>query len=369
MGKKECEGTKATHFLPPFPEKIGEGSLNFLTFNTNKNVLHMKKRYTAILFGAGLLTFSGLSAQSGSQIFTTPGPDTFLVPQNVTTITVEVLGAGGDGGGNGGGGGGGGGFSAGTFTVTPLSVLNIYVGPGGAGSNGGSTGISALGIWGYGGDNGTSVSNPNIGGGGLGGYGNGGNIINHNGGDGGGGYWTYFGGGGAGAAGPVSNGSPGGNTIAWTGNCVTPGGSFGAGGGAPGGDGGKGAGFTDVNCNVTDPAGSGQNYGAGGGGGNGNGGLPGNGSGGWCRISWGTNSIAVINGIAPVNIVQNPFTDYIKLQNTTGTETFELQNTNGQLVWSGKNIMTENFSALASGIYFVKVIRDNQVQVLKALKQ
>ncbi len=329
----------------------------------------MKHHYITTLLSAGLLFTSGLTAQSGSQVFTTSGPDTFLVPQNVTTITVEVLGAGGDGGGNGGGGGGGGGFASGTFTVTPLSVLNIYVGPAGGGSNAGSTGIASLGIWGYGGDNGNYVANPNIGGGGLGGYGSGGNIINHNGGDGGGGYWTYFGGGGGGAAGPLSNGTPGGNTIAWTGNCVTPGGSAGTGGGAPGGDGGKGAGFTDSNCNVTDPAGNGLNYGAGGGGGNGNGGVAGNGTGGYCRISWGTNAIAVANGIQPVSILQNPFADYIKLQNTTGTETFELRNANGQFVWNGKNISTENFSAIATGMYFVKVIRDNHVQVLKVLKQ
>jgi len=41
----------------------------------------------------------------------------------------------------------------------------------------------------------------------------------------------------------VSNGSNGGNTIPWTGICVTPGGASGAGGGAPGGAGGKGAGL------------------------------------------------------------------------------------------------------------------------------
>lgn len=329
----------------------------------------MKHNYITTLLGAGMFFTSGLTAQSGSQQFTTPGNHIFVVPSGVTTITAEVLGAGGAGGGNGGGGGGGGGFAAGTFTVTPLDTLYIYVGLPGNGSNQGSTGIGSLSLWGYGGDNGTSVSNPNIGGGGIGGGASGGNIVNYNGGDGGGGYWTYFGGGGGGAAGLSGNGNIGGNTIAWSGQCITPGGAAGMSGGAPGGNGGKGAGFTDANCNVTDPAGNGQNYGAGGGGGNGNGGNPGTGAGGYCQISWGSNAVATINRIENVSIVQNPFTDYIKLQNTTGTETFEVHNANGQLVWNGKNISTENFSAIASGIYFVKVIRDNHVQVLKVVKQ
>src|SRR5690606_30987485 len=54
-----------------------------------------------------------------------------------------------------------------------------------------------------------------------------------------------------------------------------------------GGDGGKGAGFTDANCNVTDPAASGMLYGGGGGGGNGIGSTPGSGYSGYALISWG----------------------------------------------------------------------------------
>lgn len=216
----------------------------------------------------------------GQSIFTNNG--VFTVPAGVNSVTIEMVGAGGAGGGNGGGGGGGGGYASGTFTVVPGTTHTVTVGAGGSGI---ATSISGLAITATAGGNGTFVANPGIGGGGAGGVGSGG-TVNHTGGAGGGGYWTYFGGGGGGAAGPTADGGVGGNTILWTGVCQTPGGAAGTNGGAPGGDGGKGAGFTDVNCNVTDPATLGTNYGGGGGGANGNGGAATAGSGGYCKISW-----------------------------------------------------------------------------------
>ncbi|MFA6058434.1 MAG: T9SS type A sorting domain-containing protein [Taibaiella sp.] len=216
----------------------------------------------------------------GQSIFTNNG--VFTVPAGVNSVTIEVVGAGGTGGGNGGGGGGGGGYASGTFTVVPGSTHTVTIGAGGSGI---ATTISGLAITATAGDNGTFVANPGIGGGGAGGVGSGG-TVNHTGGAGGGGYWTYFGGGGGGAAGPTADGGAGGNTILWTGICQTPGGAGGTTGGAPGGVGGKGAGFTDVNCNVTDPATVGSDYGGGGGGANGNGGAATTGSGGYCKISW-----------------------------------------------------------------------------------
>lgn len=207
---------------------------------------------------------------------------TFTVPAGVTSVEIEVVGAGGTGGSNGGGGGGGGGYAKGTFTVVPGATHAVTIGTGGSGI---STTVAGLGISATAGENGTFVANPGIGGGGAGGIGSGG-TVNRTGGTGGGGFWTYFGGGGGGAAGSTANGGTGGNTITWTGICQTPGGTGGVSGGAPGGTGGKGAGFTDVNCNVTDPADNGTDYGAGGGGGNGNGGAAGIGKGGYCKITW-----------------------------------------------------------------------------------
>lgn len=227
----------------------------------------------------GSKTFS----QTGSQAFTSSG--VFTVPDGVTQITIEVIGAGGKGGVNGGGGGGGGGYAKGLYTVVPLTEYTVTVGIAGETPLLGTTSVGNL-ISASGGENGNQVPNPNLGGGGDGGTGTNGTIANNTGGMGGGGYSTYFGGGGGGAAGSLSDGSAGGNTIVWSGICQTPGGYAGLSGGAPGGNGGKGAGFTDVNCNVTDPAGNGENYGGGGGGGNGNGGVPGTGNGGYAFISW-----------------------------------------------------------------------------------
>lgn len=235
------------------------------------------------LFNTLLLALIGGTAFSQTTV-NFSSSSTFNVPAGVTSLEIEVIGAGGAGGGNGGGGGGGGGYAKGTYAVTPGQVLTVTVGVAGGGPAGGTSSVGTL-ISATGGANGFSVSNPGIGGGGAGGSGTGG-TINHTGGNGGGGYWTYFGGGGGGGAGMLGNGGNGGNTIAWTGQCQTPGGAAGTGGGAPGGDGGKGAGFTDPSCNISNPSGNGLNYGAGGGGGNGNGGGPGTGTGGYVTITY-----------------------------------------------------------------------------------
>lgn len=264
----------------------------------------MKTCITLVL----LLLLKQLSfAQSGSETFTASGM--YVVPEGVTTITIEVIGAGGHGGGNGSGGGGGGGYAAGTFEVTPLSTLSVTIGEAGGGANSGTTSVENL-ISASGGANGFSIPNPNLGGGGAGGTGSGGNIANNSGGNGGGGYWTYFGGGGGGAAGAAGNGMTGGNTIVWNGsNCLTPGGDGGSGGGAPGGNGGKGAGFTDAFCTISNPAANGEDFGGGGGGGNGNGGGPGLGGGGYCKISYCilNTSVSVLDATITVD---NTFANY-----------------------------------------------------------
>ncbi|MBN3584105.1 hypothetical protein JYB64_17035, partial [Algoriphagus aestuarii] len=74
---------------------------------------------------------------------TTTGNNTWLVPSGVTSITVEVWGAGGAGGvasGNPstGGGGSGGGYVRTTLTVTPGSSISYFVGQGGSGASGGN---------------------------------------------------------------------------------------------------------------------------------------------------------------------------------------------------------------------------------------
>jgi hypothetical protein len=311
---------------------------------------------------AALIAFScSLSAQI---TFTSSG--TFVVPPGVENMTVELVGPGGNGASNGGGGGGGGAYASAVYEVTPGTNYSVVVGTGGSGL---ATSISALGISAGAGGNATITPNPNIGGGGQGGVAQGGDV-NRNGGPGGGGYYTYFGGGGGGAAGPMANGGVGGNTIVWTGgNCLTPGGAAGVGGGSPAGDGGKGAGFTDNNCTVSNPAANGQSYGGGGGGGNGIGSAVGIGGGGYCRISWGnTTGITTSNSPFSLELLSNPFTDRIALRQPLGTEHYSLLDAMGRSVWSGQHIEQQEFSSLRSGAYFLRVMVGEEVRVLRLVK-
>ncbi|HSF55854.1 MAG TPA: hypothetical protein VLA71_19020, partial [Algoriphagus sp.] len=90
-------------------------------------------KVSPMILGAGLV-LGGMGEAFGQnpRIFTTPGDGTFIVPAGVTSITVEVWGAGGRGGSrtsNGeGGGGGGGAYSRSVIAVTPGQVFNYYVG-------------------------------------------------------------------------------------------------------------------------------------------------------------------------------------------------------------------------------------------------
>ncbi|HYG51980.1 MAG TPA: T9SS type A sorting domain-containing protein [Flavobacteriales bacterium] len=389
----------------------------------------MKKLYT---MAAGLLIGYAVCAQSGSVVFTSSG--TFTVPAGVTSITIEVIGAGGNGGIDGGGGGGGGGYARGTFSVTPGANLNVHVGLHGVSSVVGTTYVSTL-ISASGGMNGAD-GGSGITEGGAPGTGSGGSI-NNTGGAGGFGTDGYFGGGGGGAAGNISNGAMGGSTMPYAGSCLTPGGNPGSAGGGQAGTGGKGAGYTDDSCTVNDPATPGTDYGGGGGGGNGNGSPNTEGTDGLCIISWcvidlstsvsgatvtstntsadsyqwfdcstqmpiagetGASYTASIDGDYAVIITEgscsdtsdcvsvigvstsdpegfnnfsvypNPFTGSINLGIVNGEVDFQLLNSFGQLVWSGKQIDKTDFSFLPNDVYVLKAIGENGVATVKLLK-
>lgn len=221
------------------------------------------------------------------QAFNTQGPDNFIVPAGVTSISVKAWGAGGGGGGGGttgsGGPGGGGGYVAGNISVTPGETLKIYVGGGGgggssvsgAGSGGGGGGYSSI----Y---RGTTPIMIVSGGGGGGGSRQ--TTTGANGGAGGGttgqaGATNYSNNGGGGGGGSQSSGGSagiGGNNSGTTGSSLT--GGLGADGrlATTGADGGGGFGGLETggngglgNVNTTRAAGGGGGagwYGGGGGG-------------------------------------------------------------------------------------------------------
>ena len=178
------------------------------------------------------LSSSGSSTSSTSNLptifqspkkFETVGTYSWTVPPSVTSICVEVWGAGGGGSYDRGGGGGGGGYSYQCFNVIPGTNYIVTVGAGGgSGTNGGTSSLGVL-INATGGGGGNSSSG---GSGGIGTYMNGGNgdaiMIGYNSQNGG-----IGGNGGMGGLGGAPSGSgsgyPGGN------------------GQSPGGGGGSGA--------------------------------------------------------------------------------------------------------------------------------
>lgn len=92
---------------------------------------------------ASLLASTFLLAQTQTEVFDSPGDDSFTVPTGVTELTVRVWGAGGAGGDTRDrgrqftGGAGGGAFASSVLQVTPGDVIDLRVGAGGENGSGG----------------------------------------------------------------------------------------------------------------------------------------------------------------------------------------------------------------------------------------
>ncbi|MFN3760140.1 MAG: PKD-like domain-containing protein [Algoriphagus aquaeductus] len=92
-------------------------------------------RLSPILMGVGMVFFGVGEALGQTQTISTTGSGSFTVPAGVTSITIEVWGAGGRGGSRASGndaaaGGGGGAYSRSTLTVTPGQIIPYFVGSG-----------------------------------------------------------------------------------------------------------------------------------------------------------------------------------------------------------------------------------------------
>ncbi len=146
----------------------------------NKSTFFKENSFSLRVFVTFLFTaISSLFSGQTTVYLNVPGNGNWTVPCGVTSITVEVWGAGGGGGGSntngsGGSGGGSGGYSSSTFTVTPNSSINYTIGlagaagaaNGGDGGNGGNSSI--LGMTANGGTGGkANATNPGTGQGGT----------------------------------------------------------------------------------------------------------------------------------------------------------------------------------------------------------
>lgn len=72
------------------------------------------------------------------------------------------------------------------------------------------------------------------------------------------------------------------------------------------------------------------------------------------------------SAINEIVVVENPFQCTIAIKNVSSETVFELYNSNGAKLFEGKDIASKDFSFLSKGIYFVKVVDQNQVfQLIK----
>ena len=67
-------------------------------------------------------------------------------------------------------------------------------------------------------------------------------------------------------------------------------------------------------------------------------------------------------------VFPNPFHSKINLKYNTGNENYELYSNLGQLIYQGKSIQCQDFSALSNGIYFLK-ISDKATATVKLIKE
>ena len=77
------------------------------------------------------------------------------------------------------------------------------------------------------------------------------------------------------------------------------------------------------------------------------------------------NAIHEITNENKLHIFPNPFHNFIKMEIRMATELTILQNIQGEIVYQGKEIETQNFSRLPNGIYFLKV----KNQTIKLIKE
>ena len=79
-----------------------------------------------------------------------------------------------------------------------------------------------------------------------------------------------------------------------------------------------------------------------------------------------TNEIA--NNLPSIRVFPNPFNSKITILSATGNENYELYDSLGKLIFTGKNIDKQDFSNLTKGIYILKII-DAKTTAIKLVKE
>ncbi len=91
------------------------------------------------------------------------------------------------------------------------------------------------------------------------------------------------------------------------------------------------------------------------------------GKGGFCNLTTATKEPFVQAN--PLEIYPNPVTDYLSLKNAGTDASYQVWNTAGQVLYRGTNITQVNMSSWPAGIYCLAIIRAQQKQVVRFVKQ
>jgi len=75
-----------------------------------------------------------------------------------------------------------------------------------------------------------------------------------------------------------------------------------------------------------------------------------------------------IEALKILNVYPNPFTSSINIEGKFENEYYELLNSTGQIVWSGKQINNQDFSSLTNGLYILRMYNGNTTQTTKLIK-
>lgn len=80
------------------------------------------------------------------------------------------------------------------------------------------------------------------------------------------------------------------------------------------------------------------------------------------------SALEVTNFEPKRNVSPNPFHNFITIKSSSGNENYKLYSHLGQLIFEGSAIENQDFSSLANGIYFLKIM-DKSTSTIKLVKQ
>ncbi|MFM7467141.1 MAG: T9SS type A sorting domain-containing protein, partial [Crocinitomicaceae bacterium] len=75
-----------------------------------------------------------------------------------------------------------------------------------------------------------------------------------------------------------------------------------------------------------------------------------------------------IEALKSLKVYPNPFTSSINIEGKFENEYYELLNSTGQIIWTGKQISKQDFSSLINGLYFLIIYNGNSTQTTKLIK-